>query len=338
PAPDFAAFQERHETTCVGDPAERQAAPTTYDHAGFHYVIDGGKGLVRRTKPRKVPGEVRLGVLSSIRDFEKETKANLDDFLAKFRAADVDAVLVNGDVAINEHEIEPILRYVAKLDVPVLAVIGNAENRSAFNRAAALAHQDAPNVLNTDLVRTLDLDGWDAVSLPGYYDPKYTHQSGYCMYSRDDVRALGKLAKELEGPVVLLSHGPPRQTGPEALDFVSPKVGNVGDETLALVLKKNPIPFGAFGHIGEAGGRATDLAGTTEIPPGQLSDTLYVNPGWANSLPWRMNRGPTNYGRAAILTIVGKQAKWEGFVSPQRIGKSNEARMRSTEPRMKNGK
>ena len=133
-----------------------------------------------------------------------------------------------------------------------------------------------PNVVNTDLVRSIDADGWDAVSLPGYYDPKYTHQSGYCMYSRDDVRGLAKLAKALEGPVVLLSHGPPRQQGKDALDFV-PKVGNVGDETLTLTLKKSPIPFGAFGHIGEAGGRATYLDGR--------------RPSFAFDPPWEME-GP----------------------------------------------
>jgi Icc-related predicted phosphoesterase len=321
---DFQEYQSEHETTCVGPPEGRQASPTTFELGGFRYELDGGRAKVTRTSARKTPGEVRLGVVSSIKDDEPETQANVEEYLARFKAADVDAILVGGDTALNESEIEPILNRVAKLDVPVFVVIGNAENRSAFNRAVAASHAAHRNVVNVDLVRVVDLDGWDLVSLPGYFDKRYTHQSGPCVYKPEDARKVKELAAGLDGPVLFLTHGPPRQSGKQALDFV-PEAGNVGDPDLTDAIVAAKVPFGVFGHILEAAGRGTDLSGKKELKPGVLSEALYVNPGSANSLPWRMNTGPESYGMAMLFTISGKKAKYEVLRSPQRIGKSTPA-------------
>lgn len=326
PLKDWVAYQEENETTCVGPVDGRQAAPTVYDLGGFHYVVDGARATITRTVPRKVPGEARLGVVSSVKDDEKETRANVDEYLAKFKAADVDAILVGGDTAINESEIEPILARLATLGVPVLAVAGNAENRSAFNRATLEAHRTNRNVLNLDLVRVVEGGGWDVVSLPGYYDKRYTLQSGTCMYTAADVAKLKALAASVEGPVVLLSHGPPRQAGKLAVDFV-PEAGNVGDPDITEALAAAKIPFGVFGHILEAGGRATDLTGKKEIKPLTFAEALYLAPGSVNSLPWRLNGGQTSYGMAAVLTIAGRKAKYEVLRSPQRLGKDEEPRV-----------
>jgi Icc-related predicted phosphoesterase len=107
----------------------------------------------------------------------------------------------------------------------------------------------------------------------------------------------------------------------EPLDHV-PEAGNVGDPDLTDLITAAKLPFGVFGHILEAAGRGTDLSGKREIKPGVFSDALYVNPGSANSLPWRMNVGPESYGMAMLFTISGQKAKYEVFRSPQRIGKS----------------
>jgi Icc-related predicted phosphoesterase len=318
---DFAEYQVEHELTCVGPPGGRQAAPTVFDLGGFHYELDGGRAKVTRTSARKVPGEVRLGLVSSVKDDEAETQANVEEYLAKFKAADVDAILVGGDTALNESEIEPILNRIAKLDVPVFVVIGNAENRSAFNRAVAASHAAHRNVVNVDLVRVVELDGWDLVSLPGYFDKRYTHQSGPCVYKPEDARKVKELAAGLDGPVLFLTHGPPRQSGKLALDHV-PEAGNVGDPDLTDAITAAKLPFGVFGHILEAAGRGTDLSGKKEVKPGAFADALYVNPGSANSLPWRMNSGPESYGMAMLFTISGKKAKYDVYRSPQRIGKS----------------
>jgi Icc-related predicted phosphoesterase len=323
PPKDFEAYQEAFETTCIGPADGKQAAETAYDLGGFHYTVNGGRAKISRTAPRKVPGEIRIGVVSSVKDDEKETRANVDEYLARFKAADVDVILSGGDTALSESEIEAVLSRLATLEVPVLAVIGNAENRSAFNRATLAAHRAHRNVLNADLVRVVAGEGWSVVSLPGYYDKRYTHQSGYCMYQPSDVKALAGLAASVDGPVVLLTHGPPRQTGKLAVDFV-PEAGNVGDPDLADAIAAAKIPFGIFGHILEAGGRATDLSGKKEVKAATLVDALYLNPGSANSLPWRMNTGPESYGMASVVTLVGKKAKYEIIRSPQRVGLGGE--------------
>lgn len=320
PAKDFEAYQDQYENTCVGPAEGRQTEPTKFTMGGFSYELNGGKGRITRLSKRAVEGEIRLGVLSSIKDDEEETRQNIDEFLAKFKAADVDAILVGGDTAINESEIEPILNRVAGLDVPVLVVIGNAENKSSFNRATLASHRAHRNVINVDFVRSIELDGWNMVSLPGYYDKRYTHQSGPCIYKPEDTRKLKNIVAELKGPVVLLAHGPPKQAGKLAIDYV-PDVGNVGDQDLSDVMAAAKIPFGIFGHILEAGAKATDPSGKKELKAGTWADALYLNPGSSNSLPWRLNTGEATYGTAAVLTLAGPKAKYEIHRAKQRIGK-----------------
>jgi hypothetical protein len=114
---------------------------------------------------------------------------------------------------------------------------------------------------------------------------------------------------------VLLSHGPPHQSGKQALDFV-PGAGNVGDPALRALLKQAQIPFGLFGHILEAGGHATDLDGKP-LPPQRPFKSLYLDQGSVNPLPWKMNDGTTSYGLAAIFTLQGTQASYEMMRLPK---------------------
>lgn len=318
PAATFDEYQANNETACVGPADGRQTTDSVWEHGGFRYTVNGARAKVLRTSPRQVPTQVRVGIISSIGDDSTETQANVTDYLAKFKEADVDAVIVGGDTAFEEMEIELILGRIAALGVPVYGVIGNKESRGGWNRAVRAAWKAHPNVLNLDLVRVVDLEGWDVVSLPGYYDKAYNHQGGSCLYKPADAKGLKALAAAVEGPVMLVTHGPPRQTGKGALDFV-PGAGNVGDPDLAAAIADAKIPFGVFGHILEAGGRATDLSGRREVKPLAFADALYLNPGGANSLPWRMNTGPESYGLAMLVTIEGKRAKYELLRSPRRV-------------------
>lgn len=312
---DFDAYQEEMEIKCVGPVDGRLAKTQVYELNGFRYELEGARAKVTRTKERTKP--VSLGILSAIKDDAPETQANLADYLAKFAAADVDGIVVGGDTAFDESEIVAIITHVAKAGVPVYAIIGNQENRSSWNRACRELHRKYPNVINLDLVRVLEAEAFDLVSLPGYFDKRYTHQSGSCVYTAADAKGLVKLAAPLDGPVVLVSHGPPKQAGKSALDWV-PNAGNVGDEHMAKAIAEAKIPFGIFGHVLEAGGRGTDLSGRREVKPNTWSDTLYLNAGSANSLPWRMNTGPASYGMAMLLTFDGKKARYEVYRSPQR--------------------
>jgi Icc-related predicted phosphoesterase len=319
PQKTYDEFQDAYELACPGAPDVKLTAPTEYDLNGFHYVITGGRAMVTRLKPRG-HADVRLGVINATKDAAAETLANVDDYLAKFKAADVDAILVGGDTAFAEDDIQTVLTHIATAGYPVLVVIGNSEPRSGFNRAVRATWADNHNVINADLVRTYDGDGFHVVSLPGYYDKRFAGNVAPCLYSGDDLRTLGHLLTNAPAPTVLLTHGPPRQSGKSGLDY-APQAGNVGDEEMADVLARAKLSFGIFGHILEAGGRATDATGKHEIKQGAWSDTLFLNPGSANSAPWPMNSGAASYGMAALLTLEGNKAKYEIIRSPQRVGR-----------------
>ena len=166
-------------------------------------------------------------------------------------------------------------------------------------------------MINLDLVRRVEGDGFTLVSLPGYYDKHYIHESAGCLYKPEQVQDLLTLSRDPRGPVVLVSHGPPRQEGKAALD-VTADGHNVGDAELASVMAQAKIPFGIFGHILEAGGRGTDLAGKA-VKPNTPSAELLVNPGPAFADPWQLNGGAVSHGMAAILTIRGGKGEWQSI-------------------------
>ena len=255
-------------------------------------------------------------MLSGIKELDKATKASLDDFFARFKAAKVEGILLGGDSAENEIDLEEVLAYVAAQELPTYAVIGNWESRAPFNRAVRAVAKEHPNLLNMDLARRVEAESFEVVALGGYWDKGYTKGTGACVYKPEDARSIVTLAKRASHPVVLLMHGPPRQKGKEAIDFV-PGAGNVGDPEVAAALAEAKIAIGVHGHILEAGGKATDTAGKP-LSPGKLHPALFLNPGGATALPWKMNDGKTSYGTAAILTIRGKAASYEILRAPRR--------------------
>jgi Icc-related predicted phosphoesterase len=314
-AKDFDAYQKSQENVCVGPIDGKMTAPLVFDLGGFHYAVEGPRARVSRTSTRKGTG-VRIGILNAIKDSEPKTLANVDSYLARFKEADVDGIVVGGDTAYDEEAIQSMLEKVAGLNVPVYAIIGNAESTGSWNRAARAAHESKHNVLNLDFVRVVNADGFDLVSLPGYYNRHYAAQIAPCVYKPEDASQLSTLAAGLKGPVFAISHGPPKQSGKLGIDSAD-QAGNVGDTALAEALAEAKIPFGIFGHIVEAGGHATDLLGKKELKAGVLADSFYLNPGSANSSPWRMNTGPETWGMASVVTVEGRKAKYDVIRTPK---------------------
>jgi len=159
-------------------------------------------------------------------------------------------------------------------------------------------------------VRRVEGDGFTLVSLPGYYDSRYIHESAGCRYKPEDAQELTRIARGAASPVVLVTHGPPRQEGRAALD-VTEDGHNVGDPDLTSAIAEARINFGVFGHILEAGGRATDLEGKKPVKPGLAVSALYLNPGPAFADPWGLNSGGVSHGMAAILTLRNGQGEWQ---------------------------
>jgi len=314
PLSSQAAFDEAVQYDCNARPAAL-AAPETETLGERRYVWNGTTVQVRRTG--KVPATVKLGLLAGIKDFEPETKALLEVDLREFEARDVEAIVVGGDSGEQPEVLEALYGFLATATArPVLAIAGNTERVGAHNHALLqqrlAGHR---HLINMGSVRRFDGQGVDVVAVSGYHDQRYLHQTGACLYTDRALDEAAALAAQADDPVVLLSHGPPRQRGDKALDFV-PGIGNVGDPALGALLEKAKIRFGAFGHILEAGGQGTDLGGRP-VAPGKTVPSLYVNQGSANTLPWKLNAGPTSHGLAAVLTVGPKGGSYEVLRAPK---------------------
>jgi Icc-related predicted phosphoesterase len=282
----------------LGTPVEICIGGRTYSYTG---------PALTAKKP-DTDGVVTLGVLGATKDFSEDSRKALGKFLKRFKKERVDALVLVGDIAASELEITQVLLTCAKTGLLVLAVIGNSEGRAAFNRAILAAMKVAPNVINFNIVRRVDLGGAVLVSLPGYRYKRFVHQANGCLYKDRDLKALGRIVEAARPPVVLVSHGPPAGRGKDALDYAV-EAGNVGDVGLGGLIGKRNIPFGLFSHILEAGGQAVD-GQDRAVEPGKWVEKLYINSGSANPLAWQLNSGELSCGMAAVFRVKKNRANY----------------------------
>ena len=315
PPKDWTEYEEAYQFDCNA-PWVLVNQPASVKYEGWIYDYGGASVKVRREKAAKA-GPVKLGLLAGIKDLEKDTQDTLKRFLDAFEQADVEVIVVGGDTAEQTEVLDQVYDWLPKQTKrPIVSIAGNTERAGAHNYAIQKVRKGGVlNLINMGLIRRYDGPGFDLVSLSGYHDKTYLHLSGGCIYNDQALTDAESAIRAADDPVVMLVHGPPRQSGKAALDFV-PGAGNVGDPKLTELMKKMKVPFGVFGHILEAGGHATDLAGKP-LPQKKPASALYVNQGSANSLPWKMNDGTTSYGLAAIMTLNGKQASYEVLKAPK---------------------
>jgi len=320
PAPGAQAQAEKAPTrpSCVG--AVTTGPESTLVLGGATWK-QRGSTISLTTPPKR--GELVVGLVTDIKEATPENKANLKSIAAWFTKKGVSFVLVAGDTGMSAPDVVDALGVLAATGVPVFDIIGNSEGQAYYDQGMAGAHEAHRNVFDLDKVRRIDTPLLDVVSLPGYFNPKYLHAEDGCLYKPADVAALTELVKSCDSPVLLVSHGPPLQKGALALDRTS-EAQNVGDPDLAKALAELKIPFGLFGNIHEAGGRATDLSGEHIIAPGKFVPSLYVHPGPADAVEWVMNDGTHSLGMAGLLTVKGGKAKYEIL----RLGKSTKAAAR----------
>jgi hypothetical protein len=274
--------------------------------AGRSFEITGTK-LVAAPKA----GDVVLGVMSDIKEDTPENLANLDALVEFFKTEKAEAIVVAGDTGETQPQIEHALDTLAKSKLPIFVVIGNREGRAAYHGAVTAVAARYPGLFDMNQVRLAELGDAALVSVPGYYNKVYIHSEDGCDYKPSDVDATKSAVQAAAGKtVVLVSHGPPKQDGVEALDRTLEQA-NVGDPSLARFLKDAAIKFGIFANIEEAGGRATNLAGSQLVAQGKFVEELYLNAGPADSVKWKMNDGTQSMGMAGVLTIRGKQASFK---------------------------
>ncbi|MFC1610523.1 metallophosphoesterase [Myxococcota bacterium] len=272
----------------------------TYEHTGYRMVV----------KNPDADSVTKIGVVSAIKDVTEGTKKNLADAIAWFKKEKVEWVVANGDLALEEFDLEEVLDLLGEGGLPVLIVLGNSESKGSFARTYKDRMKKYPNLINGVLIRQVVADDVEFWTMPGYFDRRFAHAGAACAYKEDDVEALRENVKPGgKAPVVLVSHGPPHGKGKQALDWVT--VGeNVGDESMNDLIKKANISFGLFGHILEAGGTGVGNDMKTPIKPDKEVNALYVNAGSLSGDPWGMNDGSTSYGMAILVTIDGTTAKY----------------------------
>lgn len=270
-----------------------------------------------REKLRDKKGEVRIGALAGLKDADDDNVAWLRKLVAELKRRGAEVLIADGDLGDNPDEQETLLGALADSGLPVLAAAGNREVRSELDAAEAELRKKGARIVDLSHTRVVDLGDATVFGLPGTFERRHLHADGACIYVGKDIDALFAALDHAAQPAVLVAAVPPRGQNAKALDVSEGQ--NVGDPRLNALLKR--APFGIFGQVWEAGGRAIDAKGAP-VPPDTQADQLYLNPGAADHTPWPMADGSTATGQAALLTIRGRRGSWE----PVRLAEDAPAR------------
>lgn len=301
------AYMKANRYKCPG-PLDTLKPARTLTLAGKKYLHSGYRLEVQG---RDDDDTVAIGVVSAIKDVSPGTKANLASAMKWFQESGVEWVIANGDLALEEFDLEEVIDLLGRSPLPVVIVLGNSESRGSWARAYGDRAAKYPNLINGTWVRQIVADDVELWTLPGYHDKTFVRQGAGCAYDAADIDLMATQIKpEGSAPVVLISHGPPLGTGKDAIDYILDKK-NVGDPQINRLLEKASVPFGLFGHILEAGGRAVAKDMKTPVPQGKMVSELYLNAGSLSGDPWAMNDGTTSWGMAVLVTISGKNARYE---------------------------
>ena len=305
--PSWDAYIKANRYACPGPfdtlktPRELSFGGKTYKHTGYKLEVQSPNA----------DHKAILGLISAIKDTSGPTKANIRAAFDWFKAQKVEWVVVNGDLALEELDMEEVLDLLASPGLPLLLILGNSESKGSFARVVAEKAAKYPNLINGVWIRQIVADGVEFWTVPGYFDKRFARQGAGCLYKPEDIDDMAATLKPNNKlPIVLIAHGPPRGKGRTALDWIADKT-NVGDEKLNELIERKGIPFGFFGHILEAGGQAVGEGMSTPVRPDTLVPALYINAGSLSGDPWAMNDGTTSTGMAFVVTIEGNKAKYE---------------------------
>ena len=307
PKPSTAAATSDSECIAAWAPT---GAESTSKVGDFSVVRTGTKLVATSTGAP----ELVVGVIADVKENTPQNISNLKKIIAHFRKSAVELVVIAGDLGDTQDQIEDVLELVGRSELPAMSIIGNREPKAAYNAAYAAASQRHPNLFDLNQTRLAIFDGVAFVSMPGYYNLSYIHaDTPRCHYQTTDVAATKAIVEAAGGAtVVLVSHGPPKQDGAEALDRTLEQA-NVGDPALKSLIADTNIRFGIFANIHESGGRATDLAGTSVLPQGTATDGFFINPGPADSVRWSMNDGSESAGMAAVVRFSSGRGTYDIF-------------------------
>ncbi len=301
------AYMKANRYACPG-PLDTLNKSRTLKLGGKTYQHTGSE--LRITNP-DADHNVNIGVITAIKDTAPGTKANIKEALHWFKSAGVDWVIVNGDLALEEFDLEEVMELLGRSKLPTLLLIGNSESRGSWARTYRSRALKYPNLINGVWVRRIIADDVEFWTLPGYHDKAFVRQGAGCVYKPSDLEEMSATFKASgKGPIVLVSHGPPRGEGAQAIDLIYDKK-NVGDANINTLIEEAQIPFGLFGHILEAGGRAVGKNMRTRVAQNTWTSHLYLNAGSLSGDPWKLLDGKLVHGMAILVSIKQNEAKYE---------------------------
>ena len=266
-----------------------------------------------RVQLRPASGSLRIGVLAGLKDADEDK--HLRALTAELKRRGAEVLIADGDLGDNPDEQETLLGVLAETGLPLLVVAGNREVRSELDAAEDELRRKGARLADLSHARVVDLGDALVVGLPGAFERRQVRADGACLYVQKDLDALAAFLDRLPAtapPALLVAAVPPRGQDARALDASEGQ--NLGDVRLAALLRH--APFGIFGQVWEAGGRAIDLSGQP-VAPGVEAERLYLNPGAADPTPWPMADGTTAQGLAALLTVRGRKASFEVVRAPR---------------------
>lgn len=298
-------------------------------NSGFRNSTSENRGAnIRSNVPRvsrAVYSEIKLGVAGDIHNrHEKAAK-----IAEKFSELNVDCIILTGDYSKSyldymfTSEREGLIKALTpflKTGKPVCTVPGNHEGKGVYLDTIKDLQKEYRNLLDISGGSCVDLNG---VNLIGFGTGGLILPGGFSL--KQEIKSLDEKIFSIDNdPVLIVSHMPPKFKHYEAIDsFFSLKLENgktvwypmevedviyrgekaekinlshKGEKELTDLIVKHNIKFGAFANFHPSYG-ANDLE--KNIPEGKYSQSLFVNP------------GAVRYGRAAVLTIRGRQAKYE---------------------------
>jgi len=289
--------------------------------------------LKQESRERK---EIKFGVVADIHN-----KSEISDKAAeRFQKEGVDAIIVAGDIVEyfnnpkkipEKTQIINSLTPFLKTKKPVYVIAGNHETSSAYLETIELLCKEYPNLFDLVTLKYADLKGVNIFSIPGGEDILPIG----CFSARDKIKSIDTAVFTLDNdPLLMISHLPPKFNHDWAIDCVcSLKVDepftrenktykkgeiikdrHLGEEIIYegrkftkinpssrglrgltdLITKEN-ISFSISGHYHMNQG-ADNL--NEKLPQNYFSERLFMNP------------GACKFDKAAILTINGKQAKY----------------------------
>jgi hypothetical protein len=262
-----------------------------------------------RVQLRPASGTLRLGALAGLKDADDDNLLHLRALTAELKRRGAEVLIADGDVGDNSDEQETLLGVLAESGLPILVTAGNREVRSELDAAEDELRKKGARLADLSHTRVVDLGDALVVGLPGAFERRQLRADGACLYVQKDLDALAAFLDHLPPgapPALLVAAVPPRGQDARALDASEGQ--NLGDARLLPLLRR--APFGIFGQVWEAGGRAVDLAGQP-VPAATAVERLYLNPGAADLTPWPMADGSTSQGTAALVTIHGRKASFE---------------------------